>query len=105
MLVNGDFSPKNVIVPGGDKNPIVLDWEVAHLGHPAFDLGFMMHHLWLKAIFRKSPGSYGQLVETFYAAYGASCEAPDSLATAAMRTTGALMLARVDGKSPVDYLG
>ena len=105
VLVHGDFSPKNVIVAQDESTPIVLDWEVAHLGHPAFDLGFMMHHLWLKGIFRGDPRTYGQLVETFYAAYDASCQAPDSLTAAAMRTTGALMLARVDGKSPVEYLG
>ncbi len=104
VLVHGDFSPKNVIVPEGDHNPIVLDWEVAHLGHPAFDLAFMMHHLWLKAIFRKSPDLYEELVQTFYDAYNtASCMVPANLEV--MCTTGALMLARVDGKSPVEYLG
>jgi 5-methylthioribose kinase len=104
VLIHGDFSPKNVIVPVSGHDPIVLDWEVAHVGHPAFDLGFMMHHLWLKAIFRGDPRAYGRLVESFYAAYESSCQVSDSLKATAIRTTGALMLARVDGKSPVDYL-
>ncbi|PSR21442.1 MAG: hypothetical protein C7B45_10865 [Sulfobacillus acidophilus] len=104
VLVHGDFSPKNIIVSGVHLNPIVLDWEVAHLGHPAFDLAFMMHHLWLKAIYSKRPRVYGELVQAFYGAYGDFSAVSSILTIEVIRTTGALMLARVDGKSPVDYL-
>ncbi len=50
-LVHGDFSPKNVLV-GEDDALWLIDFEVAHVGDPAFDLGFMLNHLMLKAIHR-----------------------------------------------------
>lgn len=37
-LVHGDFSPKNLLIKDG--KPVLLDYEVAHLGDPAFDGGF-----------------------------------------------------------------
>ena len=50
-LVHGDFSPKNVLVPAGaDREPWVIDFEVVHVGHPVFDVAFLISHLILKAI-------------------------------------------------------
>ena len=46
-LVHGDYSPKNVLVHHGHL--VLLDYEVAHLGEPAFDLGFSMTHMLSKA--------------------------------------------------------
>src|SRR5436190_11365305 len=48
-LVHGDFSPKNVLVTP-DGGVLLIDHEVAHRGHPAFDVGFVVSHLCLKAI-------------------------------------------------------
>src|SRR5439155_688080 len=39
-LTHGDFSPKNVLVYQG--RPKLLDYEVAHIGDPALDLGFSL---------------------------------------------------------------
>ena len=46
-LVHGDYSPKNVLVHHDQL--VLLDYEVAHWGDPAFDVGFALTHLLSKA--------------------------------------------------------
>lgn len=46
-LVHGDYSPKNVLVHHGRL--VLLDHEVIHFGDPAFDLGFSLTHFLSKA--------------------------------------------------------
>jgi aminoglycoside phosphotransferase (APT) family kinase protein len=96
-LVHGDYSPKNVLVhPGGLW---VLDHEVAHWGDPAFDLAFMLNHLLVKAFIR-ADARYLDAARAFLDAY-----APDrGLEGRTLRHLAVLMLARVDGKSPLAYL-
>lgn len=96
-LVHGDYSPKNILV---HKDGLwVLDHEVAHWGDPAFDLAFMLNHLMIKAfIFQDS--RYSDAAGTFLEAYGPS--AP--LEAWTLYHLAVLMLARVDGKSPLAYL-
>jgi len=103
-LVHGDFSPKNVLV--GPESLWVLDFEVAHVGDPAFDLGFMLNHLLLKSIHRPEVAvRYYGCAHAFLAAYADAVPAellpPLSYVLA---HTGCLALARVDGKSPAEYL-
>jgi aminoglycoside phosphotransferase (APT) family kinase protein len=103
-LVHGDFSPKNVLVGGPDL--WVIDFEVAHHGDPAFDIAFLISHLVLKAVAR--PSSQVRLLEcaaSFDAAYRQAA-APLEVARPEyiLGQLGCLMLARVDGKSPVEYL-
>jgi aminoglycoside phosphotransferase (APT) family kinase protein len=96
-LVHGDYSPKNVLVHAGGI--WVLDHEVAHWGDPVFDLAFMLNHLLIKA-FIFSDARYRDLARTFLDAYG-----PDPrLEARTMSHVAVLMLARVDGKSPLAYL-
>lgn len=97
-LVHGDYSPKNVMV--GPRGGVwVLDFEVAHLGDPAFDVAFMLNHLLLKTIHRPGDGAaYRACADAFVSAYG---EQPDEYVLAHL---GCLLLARVDGKSPAEYL-
>ena len=97
-LVHGDYSPKNILV---HKDGLwVLDHEVAHWGDPAFDLAFMLNHLLIKAMIF-ADARYGDAARAFLDAYG-----PDSaLETRTMYHLAVLMLARVDGKSPLAYLG
>lgn len=103
-LVHGDFSPKNVLLRT-DNTPVVLDWEVAHLGNPVFDLSFMLHHLYLKSLYAERPRPYWELADIFYRSYWSRRGGEEqSHREETLRTTGALMMARVDGKSPVDYL-
>jgi 5-methylthioribose kinase len=110
-LVLGDFSPKNILVHADGL--ILLDFECAHAGDPAFDLGFFLSHLLLKAI-RAWPDSptnvdtFLDLPTFFWKSYldrrGMGGPARADLVRRAICHTSACCLARVDGKSPVEYL-
>jgi hypothetical protein len=103
-LVHGDFSPKNILV--GDPGLWIIDFEVAHLGDPAFDMAFMLTHLFLKSI--AIPQERDRLLacaERFDGAYRAGVSTSAAPAPAyVLGHVGCLMLARVDGKSPAEYL-
>lgn len=103
-LVHGDLSPKNVLV--GEGRVWLLDFEVAHLGDPVFDLAFMLNHLMLKAFHRPdATEGYVACADAFaesYAAVARPLLPPEGYLVAHL---GVLMLARIDGKSPVEYLG
>ncbi len=98
-LVHGDFTPKNVLATGGD--PVLLDWEVVHAGDPAFDLGMLSAHLLLKAC-RSAPVTANP-AWTAARALAAGYDGPADPGLA-VRHAGAIMLARLWGKSTVDYL-
>jgi 5-methylthioribose kinase len=96
-LVHGDFSPKNVLA--GDGSVWVLDWEVAHYGHPVFDLAFLNTHLLLKASHQpRYADQYEACSHAFNTSY--TGDRPESL----VGQVGCLLLARLDGKSPAPYL-
>lgn len=100
-LIHGDFSPKNLLVKG--SRVVVLDFEVAHWGDPAFDLGFCCAHLLLKKWRRGADGeAFAAAIRTLLAGYadGFGGEPLDDHLT---RMTACLLLARTDGASPVDY--
>jgi 5-methylthioribose kinase len=109
-LVHGDFSPKNLLVDEAGGVTLV-DFEVGHLGDPAFDLGFFLSHLTLKA-FWSGPrfGEYLTLTDAFWRTYreGMSDAAADDelrdLTARAVRNFAGCLLARIDGKSRVEYL-
>ncbi len=104
-LVHGDVSPKNILV--GPSGPVFLDAETAWYGDPAFDLAFCLNHLLLKCLARPVwSDNYLACFQGFESRYlsSVSWEAPIGLARRAMRLLPALLLARVDGKSPVEYL-
>lgn len=103
-LVHGDFSPKNVLV--GPDGLWVIDWEVAHYGDPAFDIAFMVNHLLLKALHRpRRRAHYERCSLAFVRAYHAAVpEALRDEVAYVLGHVGCLMLARVDGKSPAEYL-
>jgi 5-methylthioribose kinase len=105
-FVHADFSPKNLLVhPGGSLT--VVDFETAHVGDPAFDLGFIASHLLLKALgAAPAHGPYVDLIDRFLGSYRAGtgeARHRERLRRAAAHAA-ACALARVDGKSPVDYL-
>jgi aminoglycoside phosphotransferase (APT) family kinase protein len=106
-LVHGDFSPKNVLVgPGPVPELWVIDFEVAHMGDPAFDVAFLMSHLVLKAVHRPELApAYDLCAARFASAYedGARAELSPSWPYV-LGHVGCLLLARVDGKSPAEYL-
>jgi 5-methylthioribose kinase len=102
-LVHGDYSPKNVLV---GAEICVLDFEVAHYGDPAFDLAFMLNHLLLKRLHVPQAGAgIERSARDFWDAYR-SAVAPELLPDLSyvLGHVGCLMVARVDGKSPAEYL-
>jgi aminoglycoside phosphotransferase (APT) family kinase protein len=105
VLVHGDFSPKNILI--GPEGPVILDAECAWYGDPAFDLAFVQNHLLLKSVWRPQ----------WRAAYAAmSCALRDAyrvhvawepwpvLEARTAQLLPGLLLARIDGKSPVEYV-
>jgi 5-methylthioribose kinase len=103
-LVHGDYSPKNVLVDRADgTTPWILDFEVAHWGDPAFDTAFMLNHLYIKSIYNHAQhAAYADAADRFWTAYDAAVDWDIERETVA--ELAVLMLARVDGKSPVEYV-
>ena len=104
-LVHGDVSPKNILVDA--HRPVFLDAECAVWGDPAFDLAFCLNHLLLKCLWTP-PAAPGFLAcfDALATAYRAEVdwELVDDVERRAARLLPGLLLARVDGKSPVEYL-
>lgn len=104
-LIHGDISPKNILC--GQKGPIFLDAECACFGDPAFDLAFCLNHLLLKGARQGVPRTaYRDAFEALVSAYFAKIDWEDRAAFEARAAAllPVLFLARVDGKSPVEYL-
>jgi aminoglycoside phosphotransferase (APT) family kinase protein len=113
-VVHGDISPKNILVrlsrrsgAAAKAEPVFLDAECAWFGDPAFDLSFCLNHLLLKTLW--VPSVQRELLESFDAlteAYlrGVDWEDAAALEQRAAHLLPALFLARIDGKSPVEYL-
>jgi aminoglycoside phosphotransferase (APT) family kinase protein len=104
-LVHGDVSPKNILV--GPQGPLFLDAECAWWGDPAFDLAFCLNHLLLKCLL--TPPAGVDFLASFQGLADAYLRRVDWEPAAALEGRAAsllpgLMLARVDGKSPVEYL-
>ena len=97
-LVHGDWSPKNIMV-GGDAFPLALDFECVHYGDPSYDAAFLLNHLLLKTFYRPaSAAAYRDCALAYW-------EPLQQIGFAGvMIHLPLLMLARMDGKSPVDYL-
>ncbi len=124
-LVHGDFSPKNVLL--GADGLWVIDFEVAHVGNPVFDLAFLTTHLVLKSLHRPAVSelyrdcaaefldSYGEVAGASLVSCGASLVSSGASLVSGRASlvpsdeslglqVGCLLLARVDGKSPAEYL-
>jgi aminoglycoside phosphotransferase (APT) family kinase protein len=104
-LVHGDVSPKNILV--GPSGPVFIDAECAWYGDPAFDLAFCLNHLLLKCLWRPHHAkSFLPCFDRFAAAYlcGVSWEPRASIESRVARLLPALFLARIDGKSPIEYV-
>jgi 5-methylthioribose kinase len=105
VLVHGDFVPKNIFLL--EHGLLLLDYEVVHFGNPGYDTATFVNHMLLKGY--RFPGrraGFVALARTFWDAY---CETlPEQeqqlMEQEALLQLGALMLARVDGKSKVEYL-
>jgi aminoglycoside phosphotransferase (APT) family kinase protein len=104
-LVHGDVSPKNILV--GSAGPVLLDAECACFGDPAFDVAFCLNHLLLKCLWRPQHApAYLRCFAAMAATYlrAVDWEQAADFEARACRLLAAMLLARVDGKSPVEYL-
>lgn len=104
-LMHGDVSPKNIL--HGPEGPVFLDSECACYGDPAFDLAFCLNHLLLKSIWRPQwREGYMRCFDALSTSYLASItwEPPAEVEARASGLLAALLLARIDGKSPVEYI-
>lgn len=104
-LVHGDFSPKNMLVSG--NGIFLIDFEVVHWGDPAFDSAFLLNHLMLKAFHQpRFADLYFKAAREFWQALQCGLKKARTVEFEAMtvRHLGGLMLARMDGKSPVEYI-
>ena len=103
-VIHGDFSPKNILL--GKNFPVILDAETACWGNPAFDIAFFNNHIILKSIFnRKVFKSYLNLSNHFLKTYLANFSVVNNsnFISKFITLQALLILARVDGKSPVEY--
>ena len=104
-LVHGDYSPKNILV--SQERMVLLDCEVAWFGDPTFDIAFLLNHLMLKMLVSANHR------EPLAAMANAACSSYAIQLSGNRRGLALdhvsrlilmLMLARIDGKSPVEYL-
>ncbi len=104
-LVHGDVSPKNILI--GPHGPVLLDAECAWWGDPAFDLAFCLNHLLLKCLWNPPAApAFAAAFDALSEAYlnGVDWEPRAALEQRAAALLPGLLLARVDGKSPVEYV-
>ena len=106
VLVHGDVSPKNILV--GPSGPVLLDAECAWFGDPAFDLAFCLNHFLLKTAHLPAHGagllaSFAGFLDAYWP--HVRWEEAQALESRVATLLPGLTLARVDGKSPVEYLG
>ncbi len=107
-VVHADFSPKNILL--SEDRLALVDFETGHYGDPAFDLGFFLSHLFLKTIkHTERSQKFLALAQGFWEVYLDQLGEPGlhfRRAELERRTMGNLagcLLARIDGKSPIDY--
>ncbi|MEE4297893.1 MAG: phosphotransferase [Pseudomonadales bacterium] len=105
-LVHGDFSPKNLLVDD-DGAFVLLDAECACWGAAHFDAAFLLSHLLLKWAHQPQAGAaLAEFACSFREAWlQARGDAPGSAVDRrCTHLLPGLLLARLDGLSPVDYL-
>jgi aminoglycoside phosphotransferase (APT) family kinase protein len=105
VLVHGDYSPKNILI--GPQGPVVLDAECAWFGDPAFDLAFVANQLLLKGVWRPQwRPRYLTALAALIEAYRAHVEWEpwSALDTRTAALLPGLLLGRVDGRSPAEYI-
>lgn len=103
-LVHGDYSPKNILLR--DDRMVMVDCEVAWFGAATFDPAFLLTHLFLKMLYHAPRDLGGEaMIEAFWKGFVKSRDAGDAnIESRVLKLTLMLMLARVHGKSKVEYL-
>jgi aminoglycoside phosphotransferase (APT) family kinase protein len=88
-LVHGDFRNGNLVI-GPDGIRAVLDWELAHLGDPAEDLGWMTVNSWRFGEIDKPVGGFGSVAQMLEGYRSAGGKAIDDDRVMYWRTLGSL---------------
>jgi 5-methylthioribose kinase len=102
-LVHGDWSPKNFLV--SKETVLAIDFEAIHFGDPAFDAAFLLSHLLLKSFYIRSRASaLIGLAQVFWSVLRAGMPPVPEFEPRTLKHLGALLLSRIDGKSPVEYI-
>jgi 5-methylthioribose kinase len=104
-IVIGDYSPKNILVC--DEQVVVIDFEVIHYGDTSFDLGFLTTHLLLKSLHAwKLRHSYYDILQATVDGYFSCIQFAKraDLELQCIQQLAWILLARVDGKSPIEYI-
>jgi 5-methylthioribose kinase len=104
-LVHGDFSPKNILAEG--DRITLIDFEVVHFGDPSFDAAFCLSLLLLGWFYQPAlRREREQMARMFLDSIRPELppQAGSFFEKTTLRHLGCLMLARIDGKSPVEYL-
>ena len=105
-LVHGDYSPKNILVHAGKL--VLLDHEVIHFGDPSFDLGFSLTHLLSKAHHLPELRlAFSQAAILYWDTYRETLGLQawvEQLERRTVRQTIGCLLARIAGRSPLEYL-
>jgi 5-methylthioribose kinase len=109
VLTHGDYSPKNILV--NNERLVVVDSEAAWYGDAAFDPAFLLSHLFLKSLaLNRSEENWRKMIRAAWSGYclerfpSTESKKQSELEANFVRLLVMLMLARVDGKSPVEYL-
>jgi aminoglycoside phosphotransferase (APT) family kinase protein len=104
-LVHGDVSPKNIL--SGPNGPVLLDAECAWWGDPAFDIAFVLTHLVAKSVHMPDQClALCDAIDHLVSGYSkqVTWEPVADVLSRVATLLPALVLARVDGKSPLEYL-
>ena len=101
-VVHGDFSPKNIMVATND-DVYILDFEVTHVGNPVFDLAFLIAHLLCK-FFRTDDRLHAKLLANTAISFVEEYQGVRRISPSLTKHAALIALARVEGKSPVNYL-
>lgn len=106
VLVHGDYSPKNIIVTP-EREVCVVDSEPVHCGNAICDVSNFTTHIVLKSAYlRKYSAAFLNMLVDMTDTYFSSIDFADPKVVEAncMKALGMIVLARIDGKSPAEYI-
>lgn len=105
-LVHADYSPKNILVLK-DRSICILDYEISHYGVPAFDVAFFTNHIVLKSAHKRQwSGAFLNMLlymtDTYFSMI--DYDDPKKIEKDCLEILAMMMIARIDGKSPAEYI-
>ena len=104
-VIHGDFTPKNILVSKTEQ--IILDAEVANYGDPVFDIISLINHLIIKLIYvKKNKKLFINALKKSFNDYFSNVTWEDKqiIVKRSLSLIPLMILARIDGKSPAEYL-